>query len=314
MKRIFLLSKGNPNLAKEEVLALAGKRDFKMAGSLMVMDASFDFSRLAYTRAVYDFLFSAPEKGLEKAMASYKWSRIYKSPFCIRVFGADKKLESRLASFVWDNVKNPEVDLKNADTSIHLFFHRGRVFAGLLRHAADAGQFEKRKPHLRAEMHPTSLHPRLARCMVNLTGIRKGTITDPFCGTGGILIEAGLMGLNAEGLDIEKEMLEMAEKNLKKYMIKCRLRLKDATEISKKLGYVVSDLPYGKATKSQDLRKLYSGFFAVLKKRLQKKAVLGLPDFIDSRKLLKKAGLIIEKEFTYYIHKSLSKRIFVVSA
>jgi len=53
--------------------------------------------------------------------------------------------------------------------------------------------FGKRKPHMRPGFHPSSLNPKLARAFVNLTGIRKGTIVDMFCGTGGILIEAGLI-------------------------------------------------------------------------------------------------------------------------
>ena len=63
---------------------------------------------------------------------------------------------------------------------------------------------------------PTSLHPQLARCCVNLTGIKKDeTLLDPFCGTGGILIEAGLMGLNCIGGDISDWVLKKCRENIK---------------------------------------------------------------------------------------------------
>jgi tRNA G10 N-methylase Trm11 len=122
------------------------------------------------------------------------------------------------------------------------------------------------------------------------------------------------MGLRAEGHDIDNEMLSMAAKNLNSFKIKYTLKKQDAAKLSKILSYVVSDLPYGKATKSQDLKKLYYDFFMVLKKHLHKKAVIGTPGFIDCKSLLKKAKLKVAKEFTHYMHRSLSKKIFVISS
>ncbi len=313
MKRVFLLSKENIGLSKAEVEALAGKKGV-LVEDLLTVNADFDFERLAYTKKVYDLLFTTTKKSLKSKIKSFNWQKIYKKSFCIRVFGAKKSLEKEFAGIVWEKIKNPKVNLEKPGTNIHFFFAKDKVFAGLLRQKIEQKGFEKRRPHLRPEMHPSSLHPRLARCLVNLTGIKKGAIIDPFCGTGGILLEAGLAGLDVEGSDIDENMLDMAKKNLKKFKIRHKLTKKDATAIKKKLNYVVSDLPYAKATKSQDLEKLYLKFFDVLKCCLQKKAVLGLPSFINNRKLLRKASLKIEKEFAIYIHKSLSKKIFVISS
>ncbi len=59
------------------------------------------------------------------------------------------------------------------------------------------------------------MSPKLARCMVNLTGMIAGDIVlDPFCGTGGILIEAGVMGARVVGADIDERMVEGTIKNL----------------------------------------------------------------------------------------------------
>jgi len=314
MKKIFLLSKGNVALGKEEVLALAGMKKYELVDNLLIVDADFDFSRLAYTKSVYDLLFVSIKRQLSRKMKEFEWQKTYKKSFCIRVFGAEKSLEKEFAEIVWSKIKNPKVDLENAATNIHFFFSRKKIFCCLLKERISQKDFEQRRAHLRPAMHPSSLHPRLARCMVNLTGIRKGTIIDPFCGTGGILIEAGLMGFNVEGYDIERDMVEMAEKNLDSFKISHKLAKKDATAISKKMNYVVSDLPYAKATKAQDLEKLYSSFFAVLKRNLQKKAVLGLPDFVSCREMIEKSGLNVEHEFGYYVHKSLTKKIFVISS
>ncbi|MBN2111556.1 hypothetical protein JW707_00490 [Candidatus Woesearchaeota archaeon] len=312
MKKAFLLSKANPAIGKEEILALAGTKKFEMQEDLLVLDADFDFERLAYTKSVYDLLFECTKKQLIGKMKSFNWQKIYKKSFCLRIFGEDKSREKDFAGYIWGNLKKPKVDLEKAGTNIHIFFTKKKVMVCLLDKKINQSGFESRRAHLRPEMHPSSLHPRLARAMVNLTGIKTGTVTDPFCGTGGILIEAGLMGFNVEGYDIEQSMLLMAEKNLQHFKIRHKLEKKDATAIKKKIGYVVSDLPYAKSTRKQNLEVLYSKFFSILKKNLHKKAVLGLPDFVDNRKLIKKAGLKVENEFNYYLHKSLSKKIFVV--
>jgi len=311
MKRIFLLSKENLDLSRTEVESLANKKG-TLVNDLLILDTNFDFNRLAYTKKVYDLLFTSTKKQLKDKIKSFNWNKIYKKSFCIRVFGAKKDLERDFAGIIWEKVLKPKVDLDKAKTNIHFYFIKNKVYCTLLNTKINQYQFEERRPHLRPEMHPSSLHPRLARAMINLTGIKKGRIIDPFCGSGGILLEAALSNLDVEGSDLDKSMLDMAKKNLKKF--KTTLNQKDATTIKKKINYLVSDLPYAKATKSQDLNKLYLSFFHLLKAYLQKTAVLGLPSFINNKKLLKQAKLKIKKEFTIYIHKSLSKKIYIISS
>ncbi|HSX14423.1 MAG TPA: DNA methyltransferase [Candidatus Saccharimonadales bacterium] len=57
------------------------------------------------------------------------------------------------------------------------------------------------------------LPPKLAQIMINLSGLKTGTILDPFCGTGVILQEARLMGFKAIGSDINPEMVAAAKAN-----------------------------------------------------------------------------------------------------
>lgn len=195
-------------------------------------------------------------------------------------------------------------------------------------------EFLSRRAHLLPAGHPTSLHPKLARALVNLTGVEEGEmILDPFCGAGGLLIEAGLIGCKVVGFDIDLVMLRRAKINLDYVGVKdYKLEQKDATTISKHYDFIVTDLPYGKNSKlsEKDLEKLYLKFFKVLKRINVKRAVIGLPDFtekskgflvsqkslisqdVDYSKLVKKAGLKIKKEFDWYLHKSLTKKIIVI--
>jgi hypothetical protein len=59
------------------------------------------------------------------------------------------------------------------------------------------------------------LPPKLAQIIVNLSGAKRGgTVWDPFCGTGVLLQEALLMGIDVYGSDIESRMIEYTEQNL----------------------------------------------------------------------------------------------------
>ena len=61
---------------------------------------------------------------------------------------------------------------------------------------------------------PISLDPRLARSMVNISCPEGGKFLDPFCGTGGILLEASEVGLQVYGSDADFRMVEGSKENL----------------------------------------------------------------------------------------------------
>ncbi|MBI2184830.1 MAG: methyltransferase domain-containing protein [Thaumarchaeota archaeon] len=92
----------------------------------------------------------------------------------------------------------------------------GEVYVGCTVGVSDNEGFHKRDMERPIKVSKISLAPRLARMLVNLTGVGKGmTLLDPFCGTGTILQEALVMGLNVLGADIDSNMVRAAEKNLK---------------------------------------------------------------------------------------------------
>tara|TARA_A100001037_G_scaffold306798_1_gene355706 strand:+ start:4962 stop:6143 length:1182 start_codon:yes stop_codon:yes gene_type:complete len=61
---------------------------------------------------------------------------------------------------------------------------------------------------------PISLDPRLARSMANIACPKGGKLLDPFCGTGGILLEAAEVGLEVYGSDADSRMVEGSRDNL----------------------------------------------------------------------------------------------------
>ncbi|MFZ1258709.1 MAG: hypothetical protein WAQ25_04540 [Candidatus Saccharimonas sp.] len=58
------------------------------------------------------------------------------------------------------------------------------------------------------------LPPKLARLMVNLAPVPSGRLLDPFCGTGVVLQEAALLGLDVYGSDLSAKMVDYTTENL----------------------------------------------------------------------------------------------------
>ena len=367
MKCIFLLSGDYIDLGPEEVLSLLGIKDYKLKNRLLILELNDKKSidkiskRLALTKNIYRFLFECSIDDLIDVIGKFDWNSIYKDNFCLRKYKLDndeitiknsinknnkklikkmieynnKKLaEKNLAGYVWRTVNNPKVNLENPKTEINLFFLNGRVYCGLLIKKIGY-DFNPRKSHMRPFPHPSSLHPKAARALVNLSEIKENEVLlDPFCGTGGFLIEAGLMGINSIGYDINKIMIKGCIENLKYFKIKnAKIKKKNAINIDDKFDFAVTDLPYGlnstamtdydeenwkkyrlslkiqKKDFYKNLEKFYLLFLKNLRKKLKKKAVIVFPSYVDYRKLLKLSKFTIEKEFTDYVHRSLSRKI-----
>ncbi len=357
MKYIFLLSKEDLRLAKEEALSLFDKKG-KLINNLLFLETDNieKADRLAYTRKVYQFLFETNKKNLIKDIKEFNWQSIYKKNFCIRIRklsplkngraalnlrskfmasqGGTTLKEKDLASHIWKTLKNPKVNLKNPKTSIEFFITKDKIYTvKLIKELKQS--FESRKAHKKPELHPTALNPKLARALINLAAAEK-EIMDPFCGAGGILIEAALINIKPIGYDLYKVMLKKAKTNLDYCKIKnYKLINQDALKIKKKYNYIITDVPYGlnsaiwvkkgkenkkiplkQNNRKQSLKNLedfYLKFLKNLKKILKKKAVVIFPNYVNYKKLIKKANLKIEKEFSQFIHRSLTRKIVVLS-
>lgn len=149
---------------------------------------------------------------------------------------------------------NNDVNLKEPDTvvrmqmcdRIHLFIEERKTENDLL---------EKRKVGERPFFSPISLHPKYARTLINLTGVKKGgTVLDPFCGTGGIAIEAAEMGMKALVSDFDEDMIMGCQENMDFYGLKLEtakvLDIKDIPEFFSNIDAVATDPPYGRSTKT----------------------------------------------------------------
>ena len=85
--------------------------------------------------------------------------------------------------------------------------------------AESVRDFGERAPTKKPFFQPGSMDPLLARAITNIAGAGPGrTIVDPMCGTGGLLVEAGLAGSRVVGIDAQAKMVDGARKNLAHYL------------------------------------------------------------------------------------------------
>ncbi len=96
--------------------------------------------------------------------------------------------------------------------------HPGHLIVWGVRIFESDADWQARAAPRRPFFKPVSLDVRLARAMLNLAHPRPPSqrlgFVDPFCGTGGLLLEAALLGIEALGLDLDPEMVTGCERNL----------------------------------------------------------------------------------------------------
>lgn len=310
---ILELSGEHPTLPKAEAVACleSGFNRFKIideAERVLVADVKGNvskLSRLSLSHYVDEFLFSC----MTEELFDYAKTINVDGTFMVKVKHVGGKKIVNAEKKVGGLIKG-KVDLKNPENEIRIIVS-DRCFAGRKILQIDRKQFDKRKPQFRPFFSPISLHPRLARALVNLSRIKNNQVLfDPFCGTGGILIEAGLVGAKTIGSDIDEKMVKGCKKNLEYFGIKnYALFQSDVGDVNIKCDAIVTDPPYGRSasTKKENIEKLYERAFDVFRKILKKEGylVIALPDkkFME----LGKKYLNLLESHPVRVHRSLTR-------
>ncbi len=178
-------------------------------------------------------------------------------------------------------------------------------------------EMEKRTAPMRPFFSPVSLHPYIARFMINLTQTEpKETVLDPFCGTGGILIEAAMMGRKVLGADASLSMVAGARMNLRYFGIEPKSVVHSTFEdlkLDEKVDSIATDFPYGRSSpffqhSATFLQDALDKFYQLLKDGGICVAITNMGDLkMEGRNHFK----IINK-MEIRRHKSLTRHIFVL--
>jgi tRNA (guanine10-N2)-dimethyltransferase len=332
MKLMFELSKEHARLPGAEVLASlkAEQIDATLISSnedVLIAEANLTDTtisrlaeRLAFSYVIDELLFTCPAVIDEILHTAKKHPLPYNGSLAIRCKNRSSHIHSsQLIDRLGDiYTKNRTVNLTNPDIEVRVIVTKDIAYLGIKKTEMAISHFHQRRGHLRPFLSPITLHPKLARALVNLSQVKKHQILlDPFCGTGGILLEAGLLGARIIGSDIEQKMIEGSQKNLEFYhLTNFQLYCTDIGEISRyvpSVDAIVTDFPYARATttKGEQLTQLYTRAFATIAQVLKKNkyGVVGLSS--ENIRVIGEQYLSVVETYSVKSHRSLT-RYFVV--
>ena len=204
------------------------------------------------------------------------------------------------------NLKDPEIVIRmQMCDKVHLYIEEKVTETDLL---------EKRKVGERPFFSPISLHPKYARALINMAEVKRGqTVLDPFCGTGGIVIEAAEMGMKAVASDFDEDMIIGCQENLDFYGLKMYdfdvLDIGEIAERFPEMDSICTDPPYGRSTKTggEKIDEIYRRAGEVIPKCLKKghKAGIVLPHPLQIE------GMTLQNIFEQRVHGSLTRHYHI---
>lgn len=231
------------------------------------------------------------------------------------------ELENALGQEIWMQLKKKnKVKMKNPDKTFIILFLDNEFLFGLQIFAQKKGSFINRRPDIRPYFKPGTLDPRFARLMVNLSmASEEKYLLDPFCGPGGILLEGTLMNCKAIGMDVDKRMVQGANKNLNYFTPNAyyELIIGDARHLPfiKTIDSIATDPPYGRSTSThgREIKKLLMQFFEQANQALKQNGCLAIGMFeeIPLQEVAKDNNFEVKVYEKLYIHKSLTRKVGV---
>tara|TARA_B100001250_G_scaffold241848_1_gene207805 strand:+ start:4920 stop:5915 length:996 start_codon:yes stop_codon:yes gene_type:complete len=272
-------------------------------------------NRLSMTKRISHIIFSSNSNEVDSMLNNLVNINIDNKSFAIRQIGKNLN-DEKTAIKIGEKISNEnETKLSNPDVTV-LFYMNETFLISLNYREWETGYKRCLKHHIshRPYFSPIGIHPRIARAMINLSNCsKKKPLIDPFCGTGGILIEAADMGLSVTGIDLKEKMIEYTKGNLKHYGFEGTLINSDFENIRNiKFGSIVCDPPYGIAstTGGENIPELMERCLDTFQNTMEKgqRLVIAVsePDTVKHQNL-RKVHL-----FEWYIHKSLTRNIIVL--
>jgi tRNA (guanine10-N2)-dimethyltransferase len=242
----------------------------------------------------------------------------------IRLGGVSKgvhrvKLEREVGSALKEALPEMSVELQNPDLTFACVIHDDKCLLGIQIHSKPSGLIAPRRPRKRPVFHPATMPPKVARLMVNLSRAKPGAaFADPFCGVGGILIEAAVIGCSVVGADASPRMLRGARRNMRHFGLEPTGLLKaDARKMPlQALDAVATDPPYGRdsSTMGTKVHALIERFLAGIGDSLKPRAHLCIsaPSEVEVETYAREAGLTPKEKYLVRIHRSLTRQFVVL--
>ena len=211
-----------------------------------------------------------------------------------------------------------QVDLDDPDHELRAVFSDDVCLLGW-QVGERAAAFGSRAPTDRPFFQPGSMAPVDARAYVNLAAGRAlpdATVLDPMCGTGGFLLEAGLIGARPVGSDAQWKMARGTAENLADVVPDARWDVVrgDATALPFADGVadaVVFDAPYGRQSKiaGHELEALVGGALVEAARLAPSGVLVGDRSYAEAAR---DAGWTVDSRFERRVHGSLTRHVHVL--
>ncbi len=214
-----------------------------------------------------------------------------------------------------------KVDLRNPDIQVDIFVTHNSIIIGKWITKTARKDVLRYGPAIRPIKQSSTMNPLHARVLVNLSQIKnQELLLDPFCGTGGILIEGGQVGANLIGVDINAKMLRGCSVNLRFFSLKqYRLFRGNALYLPLKddcIDAIATDPPYGKAasTHGVNFEKLMREFLEEAERVLKKMryVAFAMPNKYNVYNLLPSNRLKVVVSEDVYVHRKLIRKFIAM--
>ncbi|MEN6443476.1 MAG: methyltransferase domain-containing protein [Methanoregula sp.] len=320
MKLLFELSGENPTLPFAEIECVGRILDRRLQVALAECPDPNAAQRLAMTHGVLEYLgecspdiasFSCLLKELAIKTANPFAGRAKKvHGGCHECNPCSQAAFERLIGTMIDG----PISLNNPVDEYRAILSEDKCYFGKVLFRIQRGGYDERNPGKREFFHPGVMMPRMARTLVNLSlGETETILLDPFCGTGGILIEAGLLGMETLGSDFDPLMIRGSRENVPA----SALMLSDATRLpvrDRSVDAVVTDFPYGQSVcikKEDTMDRLYADSLSEINRVLKNhhRAVVVTHKDISS---IAAGYMTILQHHDQRVHKSLTRRVLVL--
>jgi len=227
-------------------------------------------------REIYNFVYSLPIENYVKIRES----------FAVRPFrkGEHKftsvDIAKTVGSAIYDRLSRygkPKVNLDHPSVIFRAELIDDAFFLGI----DTTGDSSLHKRPWRVYDHPAHLKASIANAMIELAELDGGSVIDPMCGSGTILIELALRDYEGRIIGIEKykKHLRGARMNALAAGVLDKIEFiqGDAAKLTQyvdSVDFAISNLPYGlKIGKKSLIPKLYMDFFSELSKVLEKRGI-----------------------------------------
>ncbi len=344
MEIAFILSLEHETLPEAELKAVLKAEDIqykfkrKYNGFLIIdipgdnlqnslEDFKSSLSRLSMTNEAFQILITTDTDELLNRVNEYPWNNLITDEYMVRVKNKEKyevntlKLEKAIGGVIKDKTGGKfKVNLEDPGIFIRTIIFDDKAFLGLRLVKIPKKHFFNLKPHKRPFFYPGSMSPKLARGMVNLTGVKRGEkLLDPFCGTGGILLEAGIIGAKVVGTDVDPKMVKGTIENLKYCNIHDYEVFREDVrklELPYKVDAIVTDPPYGisASTKGEESHRLCKQAIVSLENLIKDdgRICMATPHYMDINEFVEGTTFKIIEQHHIRMHKSLTRVISVL--